>query len=251
MPPARQRPRPVPHRSAPPSQPEPATPALDPGEGSVTMAPSTLALGPPPPAAPKVVPEPAPPAAVAPREPSPSWGWASGVGAHLLSGAAPEALLGGELWLRASWQGGSVLAPAVGLSVAHDRGRRLVRADGSVDFALSSAALELCPLRLGTSRLRLQPCVSASLGWLRASGSRTFRAHTESSPWWTLGAGAQALASFGGVALRLTGGVAHPFARPGYRFLSVECREEACDEPAFHRVAPLVWTIGLGAGVSF
>jgi len=168
-----------------------------------------------------------------------------------VSGAAPEPLLGGELWLRAGWERGSAFSPDFGLSVAHDRRSGVVRPEGSVDYALSAAGLDVCPLRWGTRRLRLQPCVTSTLGWLRASGRRTFRAHTESSPWWTLGGGAQAVANFGGVALRLTGGVAHPFNRPGYRFQSLECPEGDCAEPAFHRVAPVVWSIGLGVGVSF
>ncbi|MEO8179487.1 MAG: hypothetical protein ABI895_11710 [Deltaproteobacteria bacterium] len=253
------RPRPTPRRPAPlpPSSTEPEAPGLDPGEGSVTIAPSTLAASPPP--EPKVVTlplparpaQPAPAALVAPPDAAPSWSWAGGVGARLLSGATPEALLGGELWLRAGWERESVFSPDFALSVAHDRGAAVARAEGSVEFALSAAALELCPLRFGTRRLRLQPCFASTLGWLRASGRRTFRAHTESSPWWTLGGGAQAIASIGGVALRLAGGVAHPLERPSYRFLSASCTAEDCAEPAFHRVAPVVWSIGLGAGLSF
>jgi hypothetical protein len=257
-PPARPRRRPArAPEPPPPSNPEPAEPALDPGEGSVTFSPSTLAAAPPP--EPRVVPipfasrplpsVPSPPGSA--PDSAPSWSWAGGLGARLLSGAAPEALLGGELWLRAGWERDSVFSPDFGLSVAHDRISGVARAEGSADFALSAAALELCPLRWGTRRLRLQPCFASTLGWLRASGRRTFRAHTESSPWWTLGGGAQAIANFGGVALRLAGGVAHPLARPGYRFHSIECMGEGCAEPAFHRVAPIVWSIGLGAGVSF
>jgi hypothetical protein len=252
--PVAKRPRPAPRSTAPlvPSTPEPALPALDPGAGSVTLPMSTIAASPPARTAlPVPAARPAPAETVAPRDSASAWGWASGVGARWLSGAAPEALLGGELWLRASWERASVLSPDFGLSVAHDRGSGVARAEGSADFSLSSAALELCPLRLGTQRLRLQPCFASALGWLRAAGRRTFRAHTESSPWWTLGGGAQALANVGGVELRLAGGAAHPFERPGYRFQSIECRAADCAEPAFHRVAPVVWSVAFGAGLSF
>ena len=63
--------------------------------------------------------------------------------------------------------------------------------------------------------------------------------------------GAQAMAIVGQLALRVTAGAAHPFQREGYRFQSRECVSEACDEPAFHRVAPLLWSLGAGAGLSF
>jgi len=257
---ARPRPRPTPRRPAqlPPSSPAPEAPRLAPGEGSVTLPPSTLAASPP--ADPRVVtlPFPSRPAQPAPAavvvalpDAAPSWSWAGGVGARLLSGASPEALLGAELWFRAGWERDSVFSPDFGLSVAHGSGAAVARAEGSVEFSLDAAALELCPLRWGTHRLRLQPCFASTLGWLRASGRQTFRAHSESSPWWTLGGGAQAIASIGVVTLRLAGGLAHPLERPGYRFLAASCTAEDCAAPAFHRVAPVVWSIGFGAGLSF
>jgi hypothetical protein len=250
--PARRRP------SAPASAPEQGPP-LDPGEASVTLAPSTLAVPLPhsavapvataPPSARPA--SPPPPRPSAPAKPAPSLRWAGGVSARWLQGVAPEALLGGELWLRASWERGSILSPDFGVSVAHDRASGFERPEGSADFALSAAGAELCPLRFGVPTLRLQPCVTSTAGWLRASGRRTFRAHTDSSPWWTLGAGAQVMASIGSLALRVAGGAAHPFERKGYRFYSSACLAEDCDEPAFQRVAPVVWSIGAGAGLSF
>jgi hypothetical protein len=168
-----------------------------------------------------------------------------------LQGAAPQPLIGGELWLRASWERGSLLSPELGASLAHDRVSGVERPEGSADFALSAAGLELCPLRLGSARLRLQPCIASTFGWLQATGSRTFRAHTDSSPWWTLGGGAQAMAIVGKLALRVTVTAAHPFEREGYRFHAADCRSGDCDEPVFHRVASLVWSLGAGAGLSF
>jgi hypothetical protein len=177
--------------------------------------------------------------------------WVGGAGARWLQGAAPQPLIGAELWLRASWERGSPLSPELGASLAHDRLSGVERAEGSADFALSAAELEVCPLRLGSERLRLQPCIASTVGWLQATGHRTFRAHTDTSPWLTIGGGAQAMAIVGKLALRVTAGVAHPFERQGYRFHSVECTSGACDEPAFHRVAPLLWSLGAGAGLSF
>jgi hypothetical protein len=243
----RQRP---PERAAEPPPLEAAAPALDPGEGSASFPAITLALPPPAPPAPAAaLPRPAAP----PAPPASDRGlrWAGGAGARWLQGAAPEPLIGAELWLRASWERGSALSPELGASLAHDRVSGVERAEGSADFALSAAGLELCPLRLGTARLRLQPCIASTLGWLQATGRRTFRAHTDSSPWLTIGGGAQAMAIVGRLALRVTAGVAHPFEREGYRFQSADCLSGECDEPVFHRVAPLVWSLGAGAGLSF
>jgi len=240
-----------PERPAEPAPVEPAEPALDPGEASASFPSITLAL--PAPAPPTPPPAPLRPAAP-PAPPSSEQGlrWAGGAGARWLQGAAPEPLIGAELWLRASWERGSVLSPELGASLAHDRVSGIERAEGSADFALSSAGLELCPLRVGSPRLRLQPCIASTLGWLQATGSRTFRAHTDSSPWLTIGAGAQAMAIVGKLALRVTAGAAHPFEREGYRFHADNCRSaDGCDEPVFHRVAPLVWSLGAGAGLSF
>jgi hypothetical protein len=237
-----------PERPAPPAPVDAAGPALEPGEAAASFPAITLAL--PAPAPPPVAPAPrrAPPVTSAPQR---GLRWAVGAGARWLQGAAPEPLIGAELWLRASWERGSPLSPELGASLAHDRVGGIERAEGSADFALSAAGLELCPLRLGSERLRLQPCIGSTVGWLQATGHRTFRAHTDSSPWLTIGGGAQAMAFVGKLALRVTAGAAHPFEREGYRFHSSECTSEACDEPAFHRVAPLLWSLGAGAGLSF
>ena len=237
-----------PERPPEPAPIEAAEPALDPGEASASFPAITLAL-----------PAPAPPRAAPPRPavpPAPvvsdhGLRWAAGAGARWSQGAAPEPLIGGELWLRASWERGSLLSPELGASLAHDRVSGIERAEGSADFALSAAGLELCPLRLGTQRLRLQPCIASTLGWLQATGRRTFRAHTGPSPWLTIGGGAQAMALVGKLALRVTAGAAHPLEREGFRFHSVDCLSGECDEPAFHRVAPVVWSLGAGAGLSF
>jgi hypothetical protein len=86
---------------------------------------------------------------------------------------------------------------------------------------------------------------------LNASGQRTFRAYSAARPWLALGAGAQGLAMLGSIAVRASVSGVHPLQRDGFRFLGPECQMRQCDEPPFHRVAPLVWSAGLGAGVSF
>jgi hypothetical protein len=253
--PRRQPVRARPAEPLPSGSPEPG-PALDDWQASVTLEPSTIALAPPLSATRPVATPPPSARASHAAKPNPvaasaPWAWAAGASARWLQGAAPAQMFGAELWLRASWERGSMLSPDFSVSVAHDRASGFERPEGDADFALSAAGAELCPMRFGVRRLRLQPCVASTFGWLRASGRRTFRGHTQSSPWLTLGGGAQLMASIGSLALRVAGGAAHPFQREGYRFLSSACRSEDCDEAAFHRVAPVVWSIALGAGLSF
>jgi hypothetical protein len=251
-------PRPPARSRRAPRKPEPP-PAADPegserGPGEVVQELPAVTLSHPSPAPPAPLPVAEPAAPVQPEPPPlaapPPWSLAAGVAARLTSGAAPEALFGGELWVRAGWERGSAWSPELGTGLLLERSRDFARPEGYADFALSAAALELCPLRIGGPRLRLQPCAVSSFGWLRASGHRTFRAHTQSSPWLTVGAAAQALALLGPIALRLTASVSHPLRRDRYRFDPSDCMSVECAGPAFHRVEPVVWSLAIGAGLS-
>lgn len=233
----------------PPAAVDPAGAERGPAEPVAALPEVTLsAPAPVPPAPARVAPPVAPPPV--PAVTTPPWSLAAGVAARLTGGVSPESLLGGELWLRAGWERGSFLSPELGLSLLREQSQNFPRPEGQADFALSAAALDLCPLRVGGPRLRLQPCAVASLGWLRATGQQTFRAHTQDSPWSSLGAGAQALALLGPVALRLAASVGHPLRRDRYAFVPGACGAVECEAAPFHRVAPAVWSIALGAGLS-
>ncbi|MEY2932290.1 MAG: hypothetical protein RL033_3039 [Pseudomonadota bacterium] len=209
-----------------------------------------LAAPSPPPAPVRPVSPPAPVRRAPPRavEPLPL-SWAAGAGARLTQGVAPQPLLGAELWLRVGWERGSPWSPELGASVLQDYPRGFARPEGQADFALSAAALELCPLRIGSAHLRVQPCAVSTFGWLRATGHQTFRAHTQSSPWSTLGAGLQALGLAGPIAFRLAASAAHPLRRDRYGFDPSECLSEPCDVAGFHRPSSVVWSVGVGLGV--
>ena len=175
---------------------------------------------------------------------------AAGVSAQLSIGVAPEALVGGQLWLRAVWERNSWLSPEAALSYGYQRRGGFVQADGEADFALGAAALDACPLRVGVAALHLRPCVSGSLGRLNAVGHETFFPRTESRPWSSFGANAQLIARLGIVRITASFGVAKPLVRDRFRFGS-ECSGAACEVDAFHRVQAAVWSGAAGAGLAF
>lgn len=242
----RQRPRRPERTPRPPPAADPEGAERGPSTPVVALPEVTLSAPAPVPPPPAVPASSAPPRVAAP----PPWTWAAGLAARLTGGVAPEALLGGELWLRAGWERDSFLSPELGLSLLQEQSRGFSRPEGQADFSLSAAALELCPLRVGGRRLRLQPCAVANFGWLRARGHQTFRSHTQQSPWSALGAGAQALGLLGPVALRLAASVGQPLRRDSYAFDPGSCTTSECVAAPFHRVSSVVWSIALGAGLS-
>jgi len=241
-----------------PEPPEPpATEAVPPAAEDVAPAPAADAAPPPAPAEPAAPPPASVPSAVpvaterAPAEGGAHFSWAGGLEAQLLGGAAPEPMLGGRLWLRAGWERASVWAPALGVSFSHERLGDSPQLGSQADFALSAAGLDLCPLRLGSPNLHLRPCAAVGLGQLRVSGHDTFRAHAETRPWLSLGGEAQAVALLHSLALRVVLGVSHPLVRDSYRFGPSDCVGVECEDGVFHRVASMVWSLGVGAGLCF
>jgi hypothetical protein len=173
-----------------------------------------------------------------------------GVSAQVLSGVAPDPLLGGQLWLRVHWERDGIWSPALGVSYSHQRLDGLVRDQGRADFVLNVAALEVCPLRLGGATLQVGPCLLGSLGRLRSSGHETYVPGGETRPWGTLGASAQALARSRVLSLRVSFGLLHPLVRDAFRF-GPACTGAACDRDVFHRVGAVLWSADAGVGVDF
>ncbi len=173
-----------------------------------------------------------------------------GVSAQVLFGAAPDALIGGQLWLRARWDRDGLWSPALALSYSHQRLDEHVRDQGRADFALNVAALELCPLRLGGPALQVGPCLLGSLGRLRSTGHETYDPGGETRPWGSVGASAQALARWSVLELRVSFGVLHPLVRDAFRF-GPACSGAACEGGVFHRVGAVLWSADAGVGVDF
>jgi len=242
----------LPQSPAAPAEPPAAVP---PPAEDTAIAPPTE---PPPPARPAPPAPPAaasaPPAAVAapaPAEDGSHFLLALGAAARLLGGAAPEPMLGGELWLRLGWERASVWSPELGVSFSHQRLSDSVQLGSQADFALSAAGMDLCPLRLGTPLLNVRPCAAMGLGQMRVEGHDTFRAQAQTRPWLSLGGEAQAVALLHSVELRLVLGVSHPLVRDSFRFGPSDCVGVECADDVFHRVAAAVWSVGVGAGLSF
>jgi hypothetical protein len=178
-------------------------------------------------------------------------GLAGGVSAQVLFGVVPEAMLGGQVWLRASWERESMWSPELTLGFAHQRRDGYVREDeGQADFELNAASLALCPLRLGSASLHARPCAVGSAGRLKSSGHRTFFPGEHDRPWVTLGGEMQGVARLGVLELRASVGVVGPLIRDRFRF-GPQCPAEGPCEGIFHRVDASLWMAGLGAGVTF
>jgi hypothetical protein len=251
--------------AAAPQQPEPPIPPEQPSSSrlvDVLVPPDAASVVPAP-----VPPDPVPQAAVSPvatpTHPQPAGpiptpaspgheplDLVGGVSAQALFGVAPDALVGGQLWLRAHWERDGIWSPALGLSYSHQRLDELVRDQGLADFALNVATLELCPLRLGGAVFSVGPCLLGSLGRLRSSGHETYVPGGETRPWGTLGASAQALARWSMLELRVSFGLLHPLVRDAFRF-GPACTGAACERDVFHRVGAVLWSADAGLGLDF
>jgi hypothetical protein len=178
-------------------------------------------------------------------------GLAGGISAQVLFGVVPEAMLGGQVWLRGAWERESMWSPELTLGFAHQRRDGYVREDeGQADFELNAGSLALCPLRLGSSTLHVRPCAVGSAGRLKSSGHRTFFPGEYDRPWVTLGGEVQGVARLGVLELRASLGLVGPLIRDRFRF-GPPCRAEAPCEGIFHRVDASLWMAGVGAGVTF
>jgi len=238
---------------APPPQPTPSVPP-----------PSKTA---PPAATSEPAPEPAPPAPPAPiaeppaqREPEIDAGsraapapieLGAGLSASMLIGVAPNPLWGGALWVSVGWAREGVWSPELVASGQYQRLDSFTRPGGQADFVLSSASLALCPLRFGSASLSVRPCASGTLGRLEVDGHSTFDARSSVRPWSTVGGSLEGVARAGVVEFRAVLGATAPLSRDWFSF-DVPCAAGAiCEADVFHRVAPVIWSGALGAGVRF
>jgi hypothetical protein len=174
----------------------------------------------------------------------------AGVSARLSFGIAPDPMLGGAVWVAASWEREGAWSPGLVLSAMHQRLEGLSIENGEVDFSLSAAAVEACPLRLGRSALAVRPCVEASFGRLSAEAHDTYDPQSKDRPWGALGGALELTAALGAVELRASVAASAPLVRDGFRF-GARCLGSACEADVFHRVASMIWSGAAGAGVVF
>ena len=173
----------------------------------------------------------------------------AGLAALVSVGVAPEPLLGGAIWVSAEWDRAGLWAPELVLDALHQERDGHDEPRGEASFALNALSLALCPLRLGSSTLELRPCVTGEWGRVGSEGGQTYSPRDQTRPWASLGAGVSASAVFGILELRASLGVAAPLYRDSFRF-GAECSGAACEADVFHRVAPLIWSGALGAGLT-
>jgi hypothetical protein len=182
------------------------------------------------------------------RAPASSGKLHSTIGAHasVTFGAAPRALLGGGPFVELRADGGlgtSIrLAAEVATTGAIDLG------PGGARFTWGIGRLDACPAFVRpTRRLAIAPCLGAEGGLIRAEGrpGRTISAAKQVTvPWASLGALARVAVDAGDVVrVDVQGGPQFPLVRRSFVF----------ETPAFliHEVPAIIWTLRLGAGLSF
>ena len=135
------------------------------------------------------VPSPTPPPAdeAAPGPPADPrmWTISAGLGGGLVAGSAPTVLLSVPVFVELSRAGREVVRPSARLRVewtfssSNSEGGAFVRTGGAID---------LCPIALGASSLRAQPCMRAELAALYAKGRGVEPVRSAVRPWFALGA---------------------------------------------------------------
>ncbi|MGK3992087.1 hypothetical protein [Sorangium sp. So ce1024] len=169
---------------------------------------------PPPVAAPPPVvapppPPPPPPADAAPEPPS----FRLEIGAQILLAqvVSPGVNVGGALVARLTQRTDSALSPSFGLSLLHARHDVFPGADrASVQW--TAVTLAGCPLRWDIAdSLSAAPCLTATGGWLAATGQGVTTPASVVRSWWSAGILARAAVSLGaGTALEIEAGASFP-----------------------------------------
>ncbi len=136
-------------------------------------------------------PVPAPPPTPAPEVPpglppeTRMWTISAGLGGGLVAGAAPTVLLSIPAFVEISRAGHEVVRPSARLRV--ERTLSSSNSEGGA-FVRTGGATDLCPIALGASSLRAQPCVRAELAALYAKGRGVEPVRSAVRPWFALGA---------------------------------------------------------------
>jgi hypothetical protein len=155
-------------------------------------------------------------------------------GARAHDGAAPALLVGPELGCEFSFAPERVASLRVALEVSRAWTTGVSFPEGSAEFTLDQASLELCPLRIGQRRWELRPCLNGSLGRMIARGSDTDSPREVERPWRSLGAsGSFAVELLAPVWLSGSFGVSVPLVRDRYAFRPTVFYEVPAQERTF------------------
>ncbi len=223
-------------------------PAASPGAGSASPAPSQAPpVSPSAPAPASAPPLPVPPPPVASSQPAPRAPdgtpatWSLGLQAALQSELAPGVSPGAMLWLERRTESWPTLRMALGGFSGGTTDVAVFRASFRAYLAQASGCW---PGGVG-ARWTASACVELQGGWLAAEGSRAPETSgVQRRAWLAPGAGGRLGARVGGRGrLEVAGALLVPVRRD--RFVFEIPRAEA------HRVGPVVWQLGIGAGVDF
>ena len=173
----------------------------------------------------------------------------AGLSATAAFGIAPDPLIGAGVWVSAAWDRHDLWSPEVALSFTHTQRDGVAELRGDADFELNALSLGLCPLRVGSDVVQVRPCAVGSIGELASDGHATFEAAGSTRPWADLGGALEVIGRIGIVELRAVAGMTTPLVRDGFRF-GPACSDAACEVDVFHRVAPVIWSGAVGAGLS-
>jgi hypothetical protein len=112
-----------------------------------------------------------------------------GAGFVGVGGVAPQLMYGGQVFGEFGLRPGRHwLAWAARLSLRHARREGLQFPEGKAHFRLSTAAAEVCPIRVPIPTLELGPCGSAEIGLLEAEGTDNQDPRQSQRTWAALGA---------------------------------------------------------------
>jgi hypothetical protein len=167
---------------------------------------------------------------------------AGGVAGAAILGPAPALMPGVGVEIEAGLERGTILSPALMLSLAHVWSGDVVEPAGTAAFTLDLVSLDLCPGRLLVSRVEARLCAAGSVGRLAAQGSNTFDAASVTRPFATAGAAARLAVALGArFQLRVRVGAGATLWRDAFEFTP----------EVFHRAASVTLVGDVGIGVRF
>lgn len=107
----------------------------------------------------------------------------AGVGIEALAAQSPGVVVATPLYVDGAWERADVLSPSFRLSYLHATGGLIETVEGVARFRWNAVQLDACPLRFGTSGLRLRPCAGFEAGKLEGSPGENLTAARVSRTW--------------------------------------------------------------------
>lgn len=143
--------------------------------------------------------------------------WGGGAGAGIFAGASPSAAAAVVVHADVESRADGILAPAAILGATFVLPSSTSIAGADVASALQMGTVDGCPVRFGSSRLALRPCVELQVGRLEARSAGFTGARLESAAWVALAAVLRGRAELGaGISLELAIAGGSPLIQDAY-----------------------------------